>query len=177
MENGDDAERSSSTSDSTPPSSAERVLRPATAQALPPSRRKSSHEDGQSSNASFGPVHSSGVSKVAGKRKGPQRRLDTLQKVSSEGLPLSSGMDAAEPQLSPPPVGETRRKSSRIQATVPCLAQDPAKTASAMPSKRAVQSKPERKVASNPAGRSSAKPQGVSKRQAAKTTRGKARRQ
>ncbi|KAH8163699.1 hypothetical protein CIB48_g4562 [Xylaria polymorpha] len=174
LENGN-AERSSSTSNSPPPSSGKRVLHPATGQALLLSKRKASHKDGQPANASLGPVHSSKVSKAAGKRKGPQRRLNISQKVSSDGLPLSSGMDAAEPQPSPPPVRVTPRRSKRIQPPVSSVAKDPAKTASMDPSKRAVRSKPERKVASNLTTRSSAKPQGVSKRQPAKSTRGKAR--
>jgi hypothetical protein len=170
-----DAERSSSTSNSPPPSSGKRALRPTTGQALLPSKRKASHKDGQPTNASLGPVHSSKVSKAAGKRKGPQRRLNISQKVSSDGLPLSSGLDAAEPQPSPPPVRVTPRRSKRIQPLVSSVAKDPAKTASTDPLKRAVRSKPERKVASNRTTRSSAKPQGVSKRQSAKTIRGKAR--
>jgi hypothetical protein len=174
LENGD-AERSSSTSNSPPPSSGKRLLRPTTGQALLPSKRKASHKDGQPANASLGPVHSSKVSKAAGKRKGPQRRLNISQKVSSDGLPLSSGVDAAEPQPSPPPDRVTPRRSKRIQPPVSSAAKDPAKTASTVPSKRAVRLKPERKVASNLTTRSSAKPQGVSKRQPAKTTRGKAR--
>jgi hypothetical protein len=140
-----------------------------------PSKRKASHKDGQPASASLGPVHSSKVSKAAGKRKGPQRRLNISQKVSSDGLPLSSGLDAAELQPSPPPVRVTPRRSKRIQPPVSSVAKDPAKTASTDPSKRAVRSKPERKVASNRTTRSSGKPQGVSKRQPAKTIRGKAR--
>jgi hypothetical protein len=173
LENGD-AERSSSTWNSPPPSSGKRVLRPA-GQALLPSKRKASYKDGQPANASLGPVHSSKVSKAAGKRKGPQRRLNISQNVSSDGLPLSSSTDAAEPLPSPPLVPVTPRRSKRIQPPVSSVAKDPAKTASTDPSKRAVRSKPERKVASNLTTRSSAKPQGVSKRQPAKSTRGKAR--
>lgn len=141
-----------------------------------PSRRKQSQKDEQPqpvASASLGPVHPSKVSKAAGKRKpGRQRRLNISQEVSSGGLLLSSGMDAAEPQ--PPPDHVTPRRSKRIQPPVPSVAKDPAKTASTDPSKRAVRSKPERKVASNLTTRSSAKPQGVSKRQPAKTTRGQA---
>jgi len=142
---------------------------------LLPSKRKASHKDGQPANASLGPVHSSKVSKATRKRNGPQRRLNISQKVFSDGLPLSSGVDAAEPQPSPPPEHVTPRRSKRIQPPVSSVAKDPAKTASMDPSKRAVRSKPEGKVASNLTTRSSAKPQGVSKRQPAKTTRGKAR--
>ncbi|KAI9769277.1 MAG: hypothetical protein M1840_004406 [Geoglossum simile] len=93
----------------------------------------------------------------------------------SDGLSLSSSVDAAEPQPSPPPNRVTPRRSERIQPPVPSVAKDPAKTASTDPSRRSVRSKPERKVASNLTTRSSAKPGGVSKRQPAKTTRGKAR--
>jgi hypothetical protein len=175
LENGDDAERSCSTSDSPPPGSSKRVLSPATAQAVPPSKRKPSHNDGQPSNASLGPVHSSRGSKVAGKSKGPKRRLNILHEVSPDGLPLSSGVDAPEPQLSPPPARATPRRSKKIQANVPSPSRDAAKTASEVPPKGAARSKPARKVAGNPTSRSSAKPQGVSKRQAAKTARGTAR--
>jgi hypothetical protein len=69
-ENGD-AERSSSTLNSPPPSSGKRFLHPTMGQALLPSKRKASYKDGQPANASLGPVHSSKVSKAAGKRKGP----------------------------------------------------------------------------------------------------------
>ncbi|KAH6704341.1 hypothetical protein BKA61DRAFT_636107 [Leptodontidium sp. MPI-SDFR-AT-0119] len=155
-ENGD-VERSPSSPNSHPPSSGKRVLRATTGQALLPSKRKVSHKDGQPANASLGPVHSSKVTKAAGKRKGPQRRLNISQKVSSDGLPLSPGVDAAEPQPSPPPDRVTPRRSKRIQPPV------------------SIRSKPERKVASNLTARTSAKPQGVLKRQHAKTARGKAR--
>ena len=101
------------------------------------------------------------------------RRLNISQKA--DGLPLSSGVDAAEPQPSLPPDRVTSRRSKRIQPPISSVAQNPAKTVSTDPSKRAVRSKPERKVASNLTTRSSAKPQGVSKRQPAKTTGGKAR--
>jgi hypothetical protein len=174
-ENGD-TERSSSTSNLPSPSSGKRVLRPTTGQASRPSKRNPSHKDGQPASASLGPVHSSKVSKAAVKKKsGPQRRLNISQKVSSGGMPLSSGVDAAEPQPSPPPDRVTPRRSKRIQPPVSSVAKDPAKTVSTDPSKRAVRSKPVRKVASNLTTKSSAKPQGVSKRQPAKTTRGKAR--
>jgi hypothetical protein len=142
---------------------------------LLPSKRKASHKDRQPANVSLGLAHLSKVVKAAGKRKGPQRRLNILQKVSSDGLLLSSGVDIAEPQPSPPPDRITPHRSKRILLPVSSVAKDPAKTASTDPSKRAVGSKPERKVVSNLTTRSSAKPQGVSKRQPAKTIRGKAR--
>ena len=164
LENGD-AERSPSRRIHLP-RSGKRVLRPTMGQALLPSKRKASHKDGQPANASLGPVHSSKVLKAAGKRKGPQRRLNISQKVSSDGLPLSSGVDAAEPQPSPSPDRVTPRRSKRIQPPVPSVAKDPTRTVSTDPSKRAVRSKPERKVASNLITRSSAKPQGVSKKTA-----------
>ncbi|KAH8782178.1 hypothetical protein BGZ57DRAFT_759154 [Hyaloscypha finlandica] len=174
-ENGD-AEHPPSAPNSPRPRTGKRVLRPTTGQVLGPSRRKQSQKDGQPqsvASASLGPVHPSKVSKAAGKTKpGRQRPLNISQEVSSGGLPLSSGVDAAEPQPSPPPDRVTPRRSKRIQ---PPVSKDPAKTASTDPSKGAVRSKPERKVASNPTTRSSAKPQGVLKRQLAKTTRGKAR--
>jgi hypothetical protein len=176
LENGD-AERSPSGSNSRRPSSGRRVLRPTTGQALRRSRKKPSHKDGQPqpvASASLGPVHSSKVSKAAGKKKpSPQRGLNTSQKVSSDGLPLSSGVDAAEQQPSPDSV--TPRRSKRINPPVPSVAKDQTRTASTHPSKRAVRSKPERNVVGNLATRSSAKPQGISKRQPAKTTRSKAR--
>jgi hypothetical protein len=127
-------------------------------------------------SASLGPVHPSKVSKAAGKTKpGRQGRLNISQEVSSGGMPLSSGVDAAEPQPSPPPDRVTPRRSKRIQPPVPSISKDPTKTASTNPSKRAVRSKPERKVASSLTARSSAKPQGISKKQPAKITRGRAR--
>jgi len=175
LENGN-AERSSSTSNSPPPSSSKRVLRPTTGQALLPSKGKASHKDGRpqpAASASLGPVHSSKVSKAAVKKKPrPQRRLSISPNVSSDGLPLSSGVDTAEPQPSPPLDRVAPRRSKRIQPPVSSVAKDPAKTASTDPSKRAVRSQ-QRKVASTLKTRSSAKPQGVSKRQPAKTTRGK----
>ena len=150
-----------------------RVLRPTTGQVLRPSRRKQSQKDGQPANASLGLVYSLKVSKAAGKRKAPQRRLNISQKVSSDGLLLSSGVDATEPQPSPSPDRVAPRRSKRIPPPVPSVAKDPAKTASMDPSERAARSKPERNVASNLTTKSSIKPQGVSKRQPAKTTRGK----
>jgi hypothetical protein len=165
-ENGD-VERSPSSPNSPPPSSGKRVLRATTGQASLPSKRKASHKDGRPANASLGPVHSSKVSKAAGKRKGPQRRLNISQKVSS--------VDAAEPQPSPSPDRIAPRRSKRIPPPVPSVAKDPAKTASTDPSKRAARSKPERKVASNLTTKSSAKPQSISKKQPAKITRGRAR--
>ena len=169
MENGN-AERSPSAPNSPLPSST-------TGQALLLSKRKASHKDGQPTNASLGPVHSSKVTKATGKRIGSQQRVNISQKVSSNGLPLSSCVNAAEPQPSPSPDRVTPRRSKRIQPSVSSVAKDPAKTASTDPSERAVRSKPEQKVASNLTARRSAtaKPQGVSKRQPAKTTRGKAR--
>jgi hypothetical protein len=173
LENGN-AERSPSAPNSPRLRTGKRVLRPTTGQASRPSKRNPPHKDGQLASASLGPVHSSKVSKPAVKKKpGPQRRLSISQKVSSDGLPLSSGVDAAEPQ--PLPDRVTPRRSKRIQPPVPSVAKDPAKTAATGPSKRAVRSKPERKVASNLTTRSSAKPQGISKKQPAQITRGRAR--
>ncbi|PVH71019.1 hypothetical protein DL98DRAFT_118056 [Cadophora sp. DSE1049] len=176
LENGA-TERSPSASNSPRPRTGKRVLRPTTGQVLRPSKRKLSQKDGQTqpvASVSLGPVHSSKVSKVAGKKKpGPQRRSNS-QKVSSDGLTLSSGVDAAEP---PSPDRITPRRSKRIQPPVPSVAQDLARTASTYPTKRAVRSKAERNVASNLSTRSSAKPQGISKRQPPKTTRGKARKE
>ena len=167
-----DAERSPSASNSSRPRTGKRVLRPTTGQVLQPSKRKPSQKDGQThsvANISLGPAHSSKVSKVAGKKKpGPQRRSNS-QMVSSDGLTLSFGGDAAEPQPSPDRI--TQRRSKRIKPPVPSVAKDLARTGSTVPTKRAVRSKAERKVAT----RSSAKPQGISKRQPAKTIRGKAR--
>ncbi|MCJ1479185.1 hypothetical protein MMC13_007869 [Lambiella insularis] len=174
LEDGD-AERSSSTLNSPPPSSRKRALRPRAGLALLPSKRKASRKDGQPANAPLGPVHSLKVLKAAGKRKGPQRRLNISQKVSSDGLPLSSGVDAAESQPSPSPDPVAPRRSKRIQPPVPSVTKNLTRTASTNTSKHAVRSKPERNVASNLTARSSAKPQGISKKQPAKTTRGRAR--
>ena len=174
LENGD-AERSPSVQNSPPPSSGKRVLRPSARQASRPSKRNPSYKDGQPAKASLGPVNSSKVSKAAGKRKGPQRRLNILQKVSPDGLSLSSGVDAAEPQPSPSPDRVAPRRSKRIQPPVPSVSRDITRTAFTNPSKRAVRSKPERNVASSLTARSSAKPQGISKKQPAKIIRGRAR--
>jgi hypothetical protein len=135
------------------------------------SRTEITESRGQPANASLGLVHSSKASKAVGKRKGPQRRLNISQKVSSDGLPLSSNLDAGEPQLSPSPDRVTPRRSKRIQPLVPSVAKDPTRTVSTDPSKRAVRSKPKRTVPT----RSSAKPRGISKTQRAKTIREKAR--
>jgi hypothetical protein len=66
---------------------------------LQPSKRKPSQKDGQTylvANISLGPVYLLKVSKVAGKKKPrPQRRLNS-QMVSSDGLTLSFGGNAAE---------------------------------------------------------------------------------
>ena len=174
LEDGD-AERSSSTLNSLSPSSGKRALRPTVGLASPPSKRKVSRQGGQPANAALGSVHVSKVSKAAGKRKRPQRQLNISQKVSSDRLPLSSGVDAAEPQppSSPDPVAP--RRSKRIQPPVPSVSRGPIRTASTNPSKRAVRSKPERNVTSNLTARSSVKPQGISKEQPRKTTRGRAR--
>ena len=144
-------------------------------QALLPSKRKASHKDRRPTNTSLGPVHSSKVSNAAGERKGPQRRMKISPKLSSNGLPLSSAVDAAEAQRSPPPDGVTPRRSKRIQPPVSSLAKGPAKMASTDPSKHAVQSEPKWKVASNLTAKSSTKAQGVSKRQSVKTPQVKTR--
>ena len=123
-------------------------------------------------------AHPSKVSKAAVKKNpGRQRRLNISPKIFSDGSTLSSSVDATKPQRSPPPDRVTPRRSKRIRGLPPAssVANDPAKTASTGPSKRAVRSKRERKVAGNLTKRSSAKPHGVSKRQAGKTRREKAR--
>ncbi len=130
--------------------------------------------DGPVATESLGLVDSSKASRTAGKsRMGPRQRLTISQEVSSGGLPLSSAVYAVEPQPSPDHV--TPRRSKRIQPPVPSVAEDLTKTASTHPSKRAVRSKPKRNVGNNLTTMGSAKPQGISKRQPAKTTRGKAR--
>jgi hypothetical protein len=168
------AEHSPSRLISPRPSSGKRVLRPTTRQALRPSKRKPSQKDGQSTSVSLSLVYSSKVSKDAGKKRPrPQQGLNISRKVSSGGLLLSSGVDTAEPQPSLDRV--TPRRSKRINPPVPNVAKDPTRTASTHPFKHTVRLKPEQNVAGNLATRSSAKPQGISKRQLAKTTRGKAR--
>ncbi|KAH8588286.1 hypothetical protein B0O99DRAFT_677560 [Bisporella sp. PMI_857] len=173
----DDAEHPPSAPNSPGPRTGKQVL--GSTKVLWPSRRKQSHKDGQPqpvASASLGSVHPSKASKAARKIKpGRQRRMNISQDVSSDGMLLSSGVDAAEPRLSPPPERVTPRRSKRIQPPVSSVAKDPAKTASTDPSKRAVRSKPERKVASNLTTRTPAKPRGVLKRQPAKTMQGKAR--
>jgi hypothetical protein len=108
-------------------------------------------------SASLGQVHSSKVSKAAGKKKpSPQQGLNISQKVSSSGLTLSSSVDAAEPQLLLDCV--TLHKSKQINLPVTSVAKDPTRTASIDLSKRAVQSKPEWNIAGNLTTRSFAKP-------------------
>jgi hypothetical protein len=131
LENGD-AEHPASAPNSPRPRTGKRVLGPTKGQVLRPSRRKKSQKDGQPqpvASASLGPVHPSKLSKAAGKTKpGRQRRLNISQEVSSGGMPLSSGVDAAESQPSPPPDRVTPRRSKRIQPPVSSVAKDPAKT-------------------------------------------------
>ena len=107
-------------------------------------------------------VDSPKASKAAGnKRMGPRRRPN----ISA---------DVAEPQ--PSPVGGTSRRSRRTRPPVPSIAEDLTVTASANLSNRVLRQRPGRNVANNIAATgSSAKPQGVSKRQRAKTTRRKVR--
>ncbi|KAG5980142.1 hypothetical protein E4U55_004365 [Claviceps digitariae] len=143
---------------------------------------------GQRTDASLGPIHSSRVAKPAQKRKSPRRPSRNLRDVALNGSPSqASGVQAAEPQVSPPPTLATPRRSKRLQASVQRLAQEsvknaagnsagnPAKTVDAVPPKRTTRSKPERKTATSPSARAFAKPQGVPKRQAAKAKRGKAK--
>jgi hypothetical protein len=129
------------------------VLRPTTGQAL--RLKKLSHKDGQPqprASASLGQVHSSKVSKAAReKMPRPQQRRNISQEVSAGTLPLSSGVDAAEPQ--PSPEHATPRRSKRIQPYGPSVAKDPTRTASMDPSKRAVRSKTVRNVANHQAHR------------------------
>lgn len=162
LKNGD-AEHAPSTSNSPNPSSGKQGFDPATRQALLPSEGKASNEDGQPANAFVGPVHSPKISRAPGKTKGPQTRSNISQKISSAGLPLSSGVDAAELHPLPPPVSVTPRRSKRKQAHTSSLAKNPAMTTSPGRSKTAARSKPERRAASDPTVRDSAKPQGVSK--------------
>ena len=113
LENGD-AERSSSAPNSPRLSTGKRVLRPTTGHASRPSRKKPSHKDGlpqPAASAALGPVHSSKVSKAAVEKKPrPQRRLNISPKVSDD-LPLSSGVDAAEPQPSPDRVNSAQKQT------------------------------------------------------------------
>lgn len=178
LENGD-AGHHPSAPNSPRSRTARQVLPPTKGQVSRPSRRKQSQEVGQSLSAtseSLGPVHPSKVSKATRKTKlGRQRRLNISQEVFCGDMPLSSGVDAAGPQSSPPPDCLTPRRSKRIQPPISSVAKDPANTVSIVPSKRAVRSKSERGAGSKLTTRNSAKPQGVLKRQPAKTTRGKAR--
>ncbi len=171
LQNGD-AERSSSTSNSPSPNSGNR---PTKGQALRPSRKKLTHKDGPP-GASLGPFHSSKVSKAAGKKRpGPKRKPNISQRVSSDELPSSSGLGAAESHVSLSTDRVTPRRSNRIQPPISGVAKDPTRTVSMDPSRRAVRSETEWNIASNLTTRSSAKPQGISKRKPTKTTRRKAR--
>ena len=169
-----DADPSSSIPNLSSPDPSRRALRPPTGKASLRSKRKASHKDEQLAHGSLNQVNSSKVSKTA-RRKAPQQRLNISHTVSYDGLPLSSGVDVAEPQPSSPPDRVTPRRSKRLQPPISSAAKESAKTASTDPSKRAVRSKPARKLASKPTTRSSAKPQGVSKRQPTKATRGEAK--
>lgn len=95
------------------------------------------------SHASLEPVCSSEVSKDAGKRKMPQRRLSILQETCPDGSPLSFGVATAELQSPPSPDRVAPRRSKRVQA---------------------VRAKPTR---------SPGKSRGVSKRHPAQTIRGR----
>lgn len=134
LENGD-GEHSTSVSNSPHPRTDKRVLRPTTGEASRPSRKKPAHKDEQlqpATSASLGPVHLSKVSKAAGKKKpGPQ--LNISKNASPGSLPLSSSVDTAEPQPSPPPNHITPRRSNRIQAHVPSVAKGSTRTASTDP--------------------------------------------
>ncbi|KAL8650304.1 MAG: hypothetical protein Q9210_003900 [Variospora velana] len=173
QENGHD-ERSPSASNAPRPRTGKRVLRPATGQALRPSRKEPSYKDGQpqpAASASLGPVHSSKVSKASGKKRPrPQPRPRISENGSSDGLLVSSDVDNA-----PSPTRVASRRSSRIQPPVPIVAKDPTVIASTDSLKDIAQSRPKRKAAGNPKSMGSAKPQGISKRPRSSTTRGKAR--
>lgn len=163
------AERSLSAPNSPRLRTGKRVLYPSTGQASRPSKRNLSHEDRQPASESLGPVHSPKVSQAAVKKKPrPQRRLNISLKVSSDGLPLFSSVDAAEPQPSPPPDRVTPRRCRLIPPPVSSVAKDPAMT----PHEASVRSNPERKVASNLTTKNFAKPKGASKRRPAKIARG-----
>lgn len=83
-------------------------------------------------------------------------------------------VDAAESQHSP--VGGTSHSSQRTRPLVPSITEDPTVTASANLSKSILRQRPGRNVANNIAATgSSANPQGAPKRQRAKTTRRKVR--
>ncbi|KAI3321946.1 hypothetical protein HD806DRAFT_545617 [Xylariaceae sp. AK1471] len=127
-------ERSPSTPNSPQLRMSKRVLRPTTEQASRPSKRNPSRKDEQLASASLGPTHSSKVAKAARKRKGRQRRLDDSQNVSSDDLPLSSDVDAAESQPSPSSDRVAPRRSKRIQT----ISKDLTRMASTNPPKRAV---------------------------------------
>ncbi|KAH8593167.1 hypothetical protein B0O99DRAFT_653532 [Bisporella sp. PMI_857] len=162
LENGD-AKRPPSASNSPRPSSGKRVLCPTKGLALRPSGKKPIHKDGQPVGVSLGPVHSSKVSKAAGKKQpGPKRQPNISQEVSFSGLPSSSGMDTAESQ--PSPKHATTSRSKRIQPPFPGVTKDLTKAAPTDPSKHAARSNPQRNVTSKLTPRSSAKPQGISKR-------------
>ncbi|KAA6406979.1 MAG: hypothetical protein FRX48_09277 [Lasallia pustulata] len=174
LENGD-AERSSSAPISPRLSIGKRVHRPRTGQASRPSRKKPSHKDGlpqATASAALGPVHSSKVSKAAVKKKPrPQRRLNISPKVSSDDLPLSSGVSRTAAQSRP----RNSAQKQKDPTTAPSVAKDLTGTACTDPSTRVVRPKPKRNIASNPTTKSSAKLQGILPRPPAKTTRGKAR--
>lgn len=149
------------------------VLRPIIGQGPRRSNRIPSQKAKPVVTGSLGPVHASKVSKPARKTQlRPQRRPNVSKKVSFGSLPLSSDMDTAEPQ--PSPVQVTTRRSKRIQPPAPSVATNQPRTASTDPSKPTTRSKPKRDVAKNVTTRSTAKPQGISKKQPAKTPRGKA---
>ena len=127
-----------------------RTLHSTKGQALRPNRRKQSRQTGLLplvGSASLGPVRLSKVSKAVRKTK-PGRQ---------PGLNISQ----VEPQLSPPPIPITPRRSRRIQPPISKdAAQDQSKTLFSDPLKRGVRTKRELKVANNPISRSSRKTRG-----------------
>ncbi|KAL9101821.1 MAG: hypothetical protein Q9163_002968 [Psora crenata] len=170
LESGDTG-RSPSAASSPRTTIGKRVLRSTTKQLMRPNERKPSPKDGQNqpvANISLGPIHPSKVSKVAGEKKARPRRRPNPQRVSSDGSPLPSGVDAVEAQPSPDRPNPCRRK--RTQPPVLNVANDLARTACTDPS-----TKPGRRSARNLSTKSSAKPQGISKGQPPKTARAKAR--
>ena len=110
-----DAKHSFSISNSPPPNSDKRLFSPITGRALLPSKRKAFNKNRQSASISLSLGYSSKISKTTERRKEPLKQPNIARKASSNNLPFSFGVAAAEPQSPPSPDYIAPRRSSRIQ--------------------------------------------------------------
>jgi aminoglycoside phosphotransferase (APT) family kinase protein len=148
-----DAEHTPSASNSPHTRIDGQVFRLIICQASRRSNRNPSEKPRAVASESLGPFRPSKVSKADRNPPfGPQQRPT---------VPEKADVNIAEPQI--PPVPANLRKRLRIPP-FPSVAKDTIRT---------TRSKSKQNIAGNMATRSSAKPQGISKRQGAKTTRGR----